>query len=216
MPEGCIAYTPVNTCWTNQHVIWVRHSVNKSTKTHNIRRIKVNRENSHTSQIKPCSGSVISHQKPVLSCCPSYCVFVLGCGPETVVWSQVDTANVEVISESSRSLVEEQREFTVHEKVVVDGGQSSAQLELRSLVAQIHSSSQGQVIIASGVKWVLGFRGREASTVWYTEIWFCVLFRFPYFLKYVKDYDPCELCVSEEFKKTLHFQIHLNCMHLCI
>ena len=72
-----------------------------------------------------------------------------------LVRRQVDAADVEVRSEAPGLLVEEERELAVHQEVVVDGSQSRAELQLRLLVAQVHGSSQGQVVVPRSIKRVL-------------------------------------------------------------
>lgn len=68
---------------------------------------------------------------------------------------QVDPPYVKFGGKASRPLVEEERELTVHQEVVVDGGQACAKLQLGSFVPQVHGGSQGQVVIPSRIVGVL-------------------------------------------------------------
>lgn len=52
-------------------------------------------------------------------------------------------------------MIEEEGHLTVHEEVVVDGGQACVDLQLSFLVAQVHGRCQCQLVIPSCVKGIL-------------------------------------------------------------
>lgn len=74
---------------------------------------------------------------------------------ETLIWRKVDAADIKISGEGSGTLIELKGELTIHEEVVIDRGQASAQLKLRLLIAKVHGSCQGEVVITCCIKWVL-------------------------------------------------------------
>lgn len=73
-------------------------------------------------------------------------------------------------------MVEVQGELTIHEEVVVDSGQAGAQLKLRLLIAQVHGSCQGEVVITCCIKWVLRVE-KTRYTIQYRVLFRVILYK---------------------------------------
>lgn len=90
-----------------------------------------------------------------------------GAGPEAPR-GQVSPAAVEFEGKGPGLLVKEKGHLSVHQEMVVDSGQPRVDLQLRPLVAQVHSRRQRQLVVAGCIKGVLGrgeaaFRGQAGT-----------------------------------------------------
>lgn len=77
------------------------------------------------------------------------------CPATEALGHQVGPTEVQFRGKGPCFLVEEEGHLTVHEEVVVDGGQACVDLQLSFLVAQVHGRCQRQLVIPSSIKWVL-------------------------------------------------------------